>query len=156
MIRLDMRSRYLLLFGLLTFAFLLPPTGCGSGPKPTTENVPVWLTSIPDDDRYFYAVGVSGQTRNIKDAWDQASQRARAELGRTIITHVTSKDLIIATNRGEYSRQVIDTLSDTELNFAEVIKRWYDRFGSYGPAKYYYVLVRLEKKRAKTILKGIK
>ena len=81
---------------------------------------------------------------------------ARAELGKTIVTHVTSRDLIIATNRGEYTRQVIEALSDTELNFTEVTERWCDRQGAYGPINHYYVLVRLEKKRAEQILKGLK
>jgi hypothetical protein len=76
-------------------------------------------------------------------------------LGRTIVAHVSSKDLIIATSRSEYTRQVIDILSDTELNFTEVIERWYDRYGSFGPPNHFYVLVRLEKKQAATILKNL-
>jgi hypothetical protein len=120
------------------------------------EEAPGWLRSIPRDDQYYYAVGISGPTRNIKDAWDQAIQRARAELGRTIITHVTSRDLVIATTRGEYSRQLIDVLSDTELNLTEVIERWCDRSGSFGPPDYYYVLVRLERRRAEMILNDLK
>lgn len=151
-----LRLRYLLIFGLLILPSLLTHTGCKSSPQPVAEKVPQWLTSIPHDDKYYYAVGVSGQTRKIKDAWDQAIQRARAELGKTIITHVTSKDLIISTTGGEYSRQIIDTLSDTELHFTEVVERWCDRFGSYGPSNHYYVLVRLEKKRAEVILRRLR
>jgi hypothetical protein len=111
---------------------------------------------MPKDDKYFYAVGVSGQTRRVKDAWNQAILRARAELGKTIITHITSQDLIITTTRGNYAKQLIEALSDTELNFSEVSERWCDRMGAYGPANHYYVLVRLEKKRAEMILKGLK
>ena len=129
--------------------------GCaGSAPKGT--DAPVWLNKVPDSDRYFYAVGVSGMTRNTHDAWNQAANRGRAELGRTIVAHVSSKDLIIATTRSEYARQVIDILSDTELNYTEVIERWYDRNGSFGPPKHFYVLVRLERKQAETILKNLK
>ena len=29
--------------------------------------------------RYFYAMGISGQTRHVKDAWIQAANRARAD-----------------------------------------------------------------------------
>ncbi len=151
-----LRLRCLLICGLFVLPFFLTHTGCKSTPDPKAEKVPGWLNSLPRDDKYFYAVGISGQTRQIKDAWDQAIQRARAELGKTIITHVTSKDLIISTTSGEYSIQLIDTLSDTELNLTEVVERWYDRSGSYGPPNHYYVLVRLEKKRAESILKGLR
>ena len=82
--------------------------------------------------------------------------RARAELGKTIITHITSHDLIISTTSGEYSAQLIEALSDAELNFTEVIERWYDRNGIYGLPDFYYVLVRLEKKRAEMLLRSLK
>ena len=151
-----MRHRFFLNFGLLILYLLPAVLGCATSPDSKKEKVPKWVKSIPVDDKYFYAVGISGRTRNVKDAWSQASQRARAELGKTIITHVTSQNLIISTTRGEYSSQIIDALSDAELNFTEVIKRWFDRHGSYGPPNHYYVLVRLTKKRAEMILKGVK
>ena len=108
------------------------------------------------DDTYFYALGISGATRKIQDAWTQAANRARAELGRTIISHVSSSDLIVSTSRGEYTRQLIDILSDTELNYTEIIKRWFDQCGSYGPPGHYYVLIRMEKKSAAVALRGLK
>jgi hypothetical protein len=156
MIGHDMKLRQFAILGLLIILSPVIHTGCRSGPDKRAESVPEWLYSTPSDDRYFYAVGISGQTRKTNEAWDQAIQRARAELGRTIFTHVTSKGLTISTTRGEYSSQIIDILSDTELNFTEVIERWYDRIGIYGPINHYYVLVRLEKKRAKMILQKIK
>ncbi|NVM23612.1 MAG: LPP20 family lipoprotein [Desulfobacterales bacterium] len=151
-----MKLRYIIIFGVLILSPLLIYAGCRSGPESMAQNVPGWLNSIPGDERYFYAVGISGATRSVKDAWDQAIKRARAELGRTIISHVTSKDMVICSTRGQYASQVIDILSDAELNFTEVIERWHDRFGKYGPPNHYYVLVRLEKKRAETILKSLK
>jgi hypothetical protein len=156
MIGQDMKLRQFAILGLLIILSPVIHTGCRSGPDKRTESVPEWLYSTPRDDRYFYAVGISGQTRKTNEAWDQAIQRARAELGRTIYSHVTSEGLIISTTRGEYSRQVIDILSDTELNFTEVIERWHDKLGTYGPINHYYVLVRLEKKTAKMILKKLK
>jgi hypothetical protein len=138
----------------VTICIVLVLVGC-AGSDPKRADAPAWLNKVPDNDRYFYAVGVSGMTRNTNDAWNQAANRGRAELGRTIVAHVSSKDLIIATSRSEYTRQVIDILSDTELNFTEVIERWYDRYGSFGPPNHFYVLVRLEKKQAATILKNL-
>lgn len=139
---------------VLILAICAMAFACASGQK-KTEPVPEWLTSTPADDRYFYAVGISGQTRNVKDAWNQAANRARAELGRMIVSHVSSRDLVISTSNSEYSRQLVEVLSDTELNYTEVIERWFDNQGSYGPANHYYVLVRMEKKRAAAILKTL-
>lgn len=127
---------------------------CASGQKKAAP-LPEWLTATPVDDRYFYAVGISGQTRYVKDAWNQAANRARAELGRVIVSHVSSRDLVVSTTSSEYSRQLVEVLSDTELNYTEVIERWFDKHGSYGPANHYYVLVRMEKKQAAAILKTL-
>ena len=151
-----MKSRHFLILCILILPLSLTHIGCRSGPDRLAKNIPGWLHSIPDDNQYYYAVGISGRTRKIKDAWDQAILRARAELGRTIITHVASTDLIISTTSGEYSKQIIDALSDTELSFTQVIERWYDKYGIYGPSNHYYVLIRLEKKRAEKILKRLR
>ena len=145
-----------LVLSLMVLLLTVSVSGCATRSESQKGAVPGWLNVMPRDDKYFYALGVSGQTRRVKDAWAQAALRARAELGKTIITHITSHDLVIATNRGEYTRQLIEALSDTELNFTEVIERWYDRTGDYGPPNHYYVLVRLEKKRAERILKDLK
>ncbi|MCP4370605.1 MAG: hypothetical protein GY797_21210 [Deltaproteobacteria bacterium] len=150
-----MKSKYLTFFVIFILGLSIITIGCISTPEPEKKSAPQWVNSVPHDETYFYAVGISGPTRNIKDAWNQAIQRARAELGKTIITHITSHDLIITTTDGEYSSQLIEALSDTELNFTEVIERWYDRNGTYGLPNYYYVLVRLEKKRAERLLKGL-
>ena len=151
-----MMSKSLTFFGIVNLCLSLITIGCITAPEPEKKSAPQWVNSIPHDEKYFYAVGISGSTRNIKDAWNQAIMRARAELGKTIITHITSHDLIISTTSGEYSAQLIEALSDTELNFTEVIERWYDRNGIYGLSDFYYVLVRLEKKRAEMLLKGLR
>ena len=129
--------------------------GCASTPTCDSKEVPDWLTSTHHDDTYFYAVGISGQTRNINDAWIQAGNRGRAEIGRIIFSHVSSQDMIVNTSRGQYSSQLIDILSDTELNYTEIIERWYDPCGDNGPPHYYYVLVRMNKKTAAAVLKSL-
>jgi len=145
-----------LISNLISIFIVILFVGCGSGPDQKGSDPPAWLSKVPDNDRYFYAVGVSGMTRKTNDSWNQAANRGRAELGRTIVSQVSSKDLIIATTRSEYTRQVIDVLSDTELNFTEVIERWYDRHGGFGPPNHFYVLVRLEKTQAEKILRNLK
>ena len=151
-----MKSKCLTFFVIFILSLSLITVGCITTPEPEKKNAPQWVNSIPHDEKYFYAVGISGPTRNVKDAWNQAIMRARAELGKTIITHITSHDLIISTTSGEYSAQRIEALSDAELNFTEVIERWYDRNGIYGLPDFYYVLVRLEKKRAEMLLRSLK
>ena len=147
---------HFLKFIILILTLLLTGMGCKSGPERAAETVPGWVESIPKDKSYYYAIGISGPTPKITDAWDQAIRRARAELGRVIISHVSSQDSIISTSSGEYVRQIIETLSDTELSYTEVIERWADRSGIYGPPEHYYVMVRIERKRAESVLRSIK
>ena len=151
-----MRKHRVWLWPMLIVCTITLSAGCHHQGSSSAQQIPEWLNSKPDDDRYFYAVGISGKTRNAKDAWNQAAQRGRAELGKTIITRVASKDLVISTNQHEYTRQVIEALSDTELHFTEVIERWYDAGGIYGPPKYYYVLVRMQREHAENILRKMK
>ena len=151
-----MKSKYLTFFVIFILCLSLLSAGCITTPEAEKKSAPEWVNSVPHDEKYFYAVGISGPTRNIKDAWNQAIMRARAELGKIIIIHITSHDLNISTTRGEYSAQLIEALSDTELNFTEVIERWYDRDGIYGLPDFYYVLVRMEKKRAEMLLRTLK
>lgn len=144
------------LCSLLVLTLLLVATGCKSGPEPVAEPVPGWVASIPKDHTHYYALGVSGPTPRVTDAWDQAIRRARAELGRVIISHISSRDTIISTSSGQYVREIVKILSDTELNYTEVVERWADRRGVYGPPEHFYVLVRIEKGRAKSALRRIK
>ena len=143
-----------LLMGMVLILCLF--TGCATTPECRKQSVPQWLQTMPVDETYFYGIGVSGRTRKVQDAWSQAANRARAELGRTIVSHVSSNDLIISTSRGEYSRQLIDILSDTELNYTEIIERWFDQCGSYGPPDHYYVLIRMKKTAAAAVLRKLK
>jgi len=144
------------LLGLGVWILLLVSMGCQTGPEPVAETVPGWLESIPKDKSHYYAIGVSGPTPRVSEAWDQAIRRARAELGRLIISHISSKGTIISSTSGEYVREIVKILSDTELSYTEVIERWADRSGIYGPPEHFYVLVRMEKSRAESVLRSIK
>ena len=142
--------RYLSLFGILVL--LLSTGSCRSAPEPA----PGWLESIPQDKDHYYAVGISGPTPKISDSWDQAIKRARAELGRMIISHVRSDDISISTSSGQYVKEIVSILSDAELNYTEVTERWVDRSGVYGPHDHFYVLIRIEKRRAESVLKRVR
>ena len=139
-----------------TLILLLVVLGCQTGPAPVVDTPPGWLETIPQDDSRYYAVGVSGPTPRVSDAWDQAIKRARAELGRMIISQISSRGTIISSSSGEYVREIVKILSDAELNYTEVIGRWADRSGAYGPPEHFYVLVRMEKARAESVLRSIK
>lgn len=144
------------LLNLVASVLLLTGMGCQTGPERVVETVPGWLESIPKDQSHYYAIGVSGPTPRVSDAWDQAIRRARAELGRLMISQISSKGTIISSSSGEYVREIVKILSDTELNYTEVIERWADRSGIYGPPEHFYVLVRMEKRRADSVLRRIK
>ena len=154
MIRQKRNLCHLVNLGVLIL--LLTSMGCQSGPEPVSETVPGWLEAIPIDESHYYAIGISGPTPRISDAWDQAIKRARAELGRSIISHISSKGTIISSSSGEYVREIVKILSDTELNYTEVIERWADRSGIYGPPEHFYVLVRMEKRTAQSVLRRLK
>ena len=151
-----MKRTYLIACCALLFFCLLTDVACLHRKRHNGKNCPSWVTSIPNDRQNYYALGISGSTRVAREAYLQATQRARAELGRMIIIHVRSEGLVISTADGQYTREVIDILSDTELNFTEVVEIYYDRGGSCGPPDHHYVLVRVEKRRAENILKSIK
>ena len=146
--------RLILNLGIIAFISIL--VGCSTGPEPASDTVPEWIESIPEDNTYYYALGVSGPRPRINEAWDQAVERARAELGRMIISHVSSSGSFISSTGGEYVQQIVEILSDTELNYTEVIERWFDKTGAYGFPEHCYVLVRLERKKAELILRNIK
>ena len=65
-------------FVILFLCLSLITAGCITTPEPEKKSAPQWVNSVTLDEKYFYAVGISGPTRNIKDAWNQAIMRARA------------------------------------------------------------------------------
>ena len=150
------QKRHPLYLASLVLALFLISMGCQSGPPRVTKTCPGWVESIPRDDTYFYARGISGPTPRAADAWAQAIKRARVGLALTIISHITVKDTIISSSSGEYVEEIARILSDTELNYTEVIEMWFDRYGVCGPKEHVYVLVRMEKNKAESILKNIK
>lgn len=144
---------YLSLIG--TAALLMMTLGCASTPPPVGPCRP-WVESIPSDDTYYYANGFSGPMPQVPEMEQQAIKRARAELGRMIVSHVTSNSDTSISTKGQYAREIVRILSDTELNLTEVTKKWHDRAGSCGSPNHYYVLVRIKKTTAEAILGGIK
>jgi hypothetical protein len=144
---------YLIAIGIVvTFTGTL---GCQSTPPPGGP-CPKWVRSIPTDDTYYYAVGVSGPRPHTSEMFDQAIERARAELGRMIVSHVKSEDFHSSSTRGQYAKEIVRVLSDTELNYTEVIKRHLDPAGACGSPNHCYALVRIKKSTAQAIGRSFK
>ncbi|MBT8375143.1 MAG: hypothetical protein KJN80_09565, partial [Deltaproteobacteria bacterium] len=67
-----MKSKLLTFFLVFFLCLSLLPVSCVNTPESEKKSAPEWVNSVPLDEKYFYAVGISGPTRNIKDAWNQA------------------------------------------------------------------------------------
>ena len=129
-----------------------PPTQKNVEPEKTEPEVPGWLTKMPVDDEYFYAIGVSGPTRNPKDAWEQAARRARVELGKTVISYVASISSSRTTTRGQYVEVEETVISEAVLKYSETVGRWVDKAGEMGFKNHYYILIRMDKRDGKGLL----
>lgn len=154
MTRQKRNLRHLLSFVIL--GLLFAGMGCQSGPGKVDETCPEWVESIPSDKTYYYAIGISGPTPRPADAWAQAKKRARAELALTITSDIKVDDTIISSSSGQYVKEIVRILSDTELNFTEVIERWFDQYGICGHSDHCYVLVRIERSTAVSLLRSLK
>ncbi len=66
-----------------------------------TLTIPEWVNSPPIDERYYYAVGRSGPLIPENDAWEQAKERGRAEIGRYIVSHIKSSFTSIQSTGGD-------------------------------------------------------
>lgn len=143
---------YKVLFIIFVVTLFLP--SCHSKRLANTDvvRVPEWANTPPTDERYYYAVGRSGPLIPENDAWEQAKERARAEIGRYIVSNVKSSFTSIQTTGGSYEDEIIETLSDARLNYTEVVSQWHDVAGINGSRDYFYVLIRIEKNRAKELL----
>jgi hypothetical protein len=114
---------------------------------------PEWPHNPPLDERYYYAVGISGPLIPENDAWEQAKERGRAEIGRYIVSHIKSSFTSIQSTGGDYKNEIIETLSDTKLNYTEVVSQWHDVEGINGSKNHFYVLIRIEKSKADELIR---
>ncbi len=147
-----LRTTYQTIFIIFVITLFLP--SCNSKRLANTDvvRVPDWVNTPPIDERYYYAVGRSGALIPENDAWEQAKERGRAEIGRYIVSNVKSSFSSVQTTGGSYEDEIIETLSDATLNYTEVVSQWHDVAGINGSRDYFYVLIRIEKNRAKELL----
>ena len=71
---------------------LLISTGCGTkkGAAVKKGKVPAWAKTVPTDDEYIYAVGISGRTMYPTHAIKYATENARRELADMVKTKIVS------------------------------------------------------------------
>ena len=116
-------------------------------------SVPEWVNNPPINERYYYAVGRSGPLIPVNDAWEQAKERGRAEIGRYIVSHIKSSFTSIQSTGGDYEDEIVETLSDTKLNYTEVVSQWHDVDGINGNKNHFYVLIRIERSKADELIR---
>lgn len=120
--------------------------------KPATP-APAWVNNPPEANDAVYAVGVSGPTFYPEDSAKYAAQNARAELGRTISSTVTSALLAVASSDGTYvdtasASQATHEYSEALVEDAVIVATWVDRSGSYsGVSGTTYALVKIDKSK---------
>jgi len=83
----------------------------------TSDNAPAWIDNVglhdADNERAFYAVGVSNKNPNIHVRRSQAAQRGRAELARMLSSTVQSMvEDYVSTNQDYYD---MDAASSIEM-----------------------------------------
>ncbi|UCD84379.1 MAG: LPP20 family lipoprotein [Deltaproteobacteria bacterium] len=116
---------------------------------------PSWLTEIPQDDIYIYAIGSCSKTYRRKDAEERALENARVELSRSISLEIQSVVFDIHRSRGGSSRitdynQEISVrmdkyVSEAVLSGSQAVAIWYDNRGLAGDKGNTYALVRISR-----------
>ena len=111
--------------GCTTAAKKVPPKK-----KAPTVTIPEWISSIPNDENFIYAVGFSGATRNPENAIRQSGDNARVELAKIVAAFVVSQ----LRNQTEFKdsheqtivEEMIYTFAHAELYGVEVVEHWLD------------------------------
>ncbi len=126
---------------------------------------PSWLTELPQDDEYIYAVGSCSKTYRRKDAEERALENARVELCRSINVDIQSVvfDIRSFKERGGQSpgyRQGVSFrmdkyVSEVVLSGSQAAAFWYDEKGVAGNKGNTYALVRISRKGVREKLKDI-
>ena len=117
---------------------------------------PSWLTEIPQDDIYIYAIGSCSKTYRLKDAEERALENARVELSRLISVEIQSVVFDINRSR-EGSSQITNYnqevsvrmdryVSEAVLSGSQAVAFWYDNRGLAGGKGNTYALVRISRK----------
>jgi hypothetical protein len=97
---------------------------------------PLWTETLPNDDRFFYAVGLAPEYYYETSSWQEAEQSARLSLARTVHTRIKSLQKVA----GREGQEVREEETHVTLERLQVVARWRD-----VRQKIFYVLIRMPK-----------
>jgi|GEM_PF-2834721 len=148
---------------LLLFSIALV-SGCATTVKTVPQKkkapavaVPQWVSSVPGDEDYVYAVGFSGATRNPENAIRQSGDNARVELAKIVAAFVVSqlrKQTELKDNHEQtIVEEMIYTFTHAELYGVEVVEHWLDSDASVATERgTIFSLARMPKKNQVKII----
>ena len=103
-------------------------------PQAPKVAVPSWVTVVPTDDDFVYAVGFSGATRNPENAICQSGDNARVELAKIVAAYVVSQLRNQTELKNNREQTIVDemiyTFTHAELYGVEVVEHWIDSEGT--------------------------
>ena len=104
-----------------------------------SASTPSWLAILPQDARYYYAVGMSEPAYYESSAWLEAEKHARLELAKSVRSTVRGLDRLETGSSGaEAYSSVQDEKISVTLHEAQVVRRWRDL-----QARLYVILIRM-------------
>lgn len=105
---------------IMVTSLLLSLTGCiGSNTQPgeTTESMPDWVMSPPQDSTHLYGVGSAARIENIALAFTQAEQNGNAQIAqqlRTQVSQINTQDTQVRSGQGT------EQVSKTQTAYTQV------------------------------------
>lgn len=103
---------------------------------PLRGEAPRWTETLPQDGRYFYAVGVASEYYYEMSSWSGAERNARRNLARSVVVAVASLQKLSSREGQDIRREEVSV----SLHQIEVVARWRDRVNGI-----FYVLLRAPK-----------
>ncbi|MEW6686096.1 MAG: LPP20 family lipoprotein [Candidatus Edwardsbacteria bacterium] len=99
-------------------------------------NPPIWTESLPRDETYFYAVGLSPEYYHETSSWKEVERNARLNLARQIFVELKA----LQKSDGISGQEIRNEEISVELHNVEILARWRD-----VKKKIFYVLARMPK-----------
>lgn len=142
-----MHPRYYL---FVTLGLLCATSCAGRRHKPPPPPVvsakpPAWVKHIPHEKGFVCAVGAVDPTFYRQDGLESAAEQARAELAKSIHSHIWAYTEDVQSTNGSSFRNLVTSeveaaVTDGVIAGAEVRSTWYDEYGAQSRAGMTYAL----------------
>jgi hypothetical protein len=96
---------------------------------------PKWTESPPNDENYFYAVGISPEYYYEISSWKEAEKLARRNLARSVYIEIKSLQ-----KGARQFQEITNENLEMDLHNIQVVSRWRDI-----EEKLFYVLIKMPK-----------